>query len=171
MAFKIRKVKTTEVPLLLKWHPSVYSTEIVWNVEAEKQVEIELLGVNRRSQAHLLDVDSLEKFRVFLMRFGLKTTKKHVKKWVGEAFEKYGYGTWLNCTRLNYSLHGLCRDMKIPDRLLIQNSSECDNPETGMFSVKKALLNKYWSEGSKFKKGRGKSPLRFIKSYTVRRPI
>lgn len=162
---EITEQKPTEIPILLKFHPSEYTSEKVWNVESERPTEVRILRVNRRSQAHLLDVTTIEKLRVFLMRYGLTTTEEKIVETLNEAIKKYGVSNdiWLNCTRVNYSIHGLCKHFGIEDKLLIQNKSESNLAESGMFTIKRKLLNQYWTDIG--------SPLRFIKSYTIRKPI
>jgi hypothetical protein len=159
------KERITQIPLLLKWHPKEFGTETVWNIDDETPIDVRIVKVNRRSQVPLLNIDSFEELRIFLMRNGLNVANQQIQTVIDEAVQKYGVGNgiWLNCTRLDWSLHGLSRHFDIRDSLLIQNQSECDDAEDGMFTTKRKLLNTYWEETD--------SPLRFIKSYTVRRPI
>jgi len=161
----VKSDTTDQIGLWLKYHPSEYVYEKAWNTESETEALVKIQVTNRRVQIPLLSLNTLEQFRVFLDRCGLKITVKDIDSVLAKAREQYGsYVSWLNCTRLTFSLHGLCGFNGLPqDSLLIQNSRECDNKTDGMFTVKRSLLNKYYESIG--------SQIRFIKSYTVRKPI
>lgn len=167
------ELTTSEIPLKLIYHPKTKITLDLWDIENDEPASTTLECVNIRAGTHLLDVVRINRdvvingkkfwsMQTFLDRCGLKATGDQIRKWLSDAYRKYGSTEWIRCCLYSASVHGICEPQE--DYLLIQSHSEAWLKPDGMFIIPKAKkCNAYFESVGSNK--------RFVKSYVKHKVI